>query len=762
MPKVDIGVGELVDMINRGELRLPELQRRYVWPATRVRDLLDSLYRGYPSGTILVWETDLDVPARDLSVEQQRGAFGSQKLLLDGQQRLTSLSAVLRGEPLRLKNRVRPVDIAFNLDHPDGPPSEVVEVEDDMTPQLVTAELEVDTSDGPDGGAASEDGAETDDGHIEGRSVQDRVKNFTFVVAWKALLADPKWVKVSDIFNPEITDWQLLKPLGVTPEDEAWDRYTKRLQQVRQIRQYLYVMQVLERDLSYEQVAEIFVRVNSLGMKLRGSDLALAQITAKWRNSLELFEGFAEECESNWWFTFDLGLLVRTLVVFATGQSQFRRVGAISLTTLEESWERAKEGLRFAVNFLKTNAGIEDESLLASPFVVIPVAVLGVLREEQLSPEEERDLLHWLFVANATGHYSRGSSETLLDADLSLLFRRAGSARDLVEVVKQRFGRLRFTAADFAGRNSRNPLFSTTYLALKKGGAQDWRTGLGLSLTHAGRAHYVQAHHVFPKSVMTKFGYDAREINEIANLAFISGSKNRSLGKRTPDEYFPEILASRGVDALLRQGIPTNSELWRTDQFLKFLEYRRAELADVINQFLDAASAGNADASIDLQSLLQTDENERMEFKETARVNTHTGAVDQEMERSVVRTVAAFMNASGGTLVIGVHDGSGELRGLDRDIATLGRKDLDGYEQLLRQLFNASLGPESSSQIAISFPARDGTMACVVRVPRSPRAVYARSGADADFFVRDGNTTRRLNSEETVRYCADRFGGPAG
>ena len=108
MPKVDIGVGELVDMINRGELRLPELQRRYVWPASRVRDLLDSLYRGYPSGTILVWETDLDVPARDLSVEQQRGAFGSQKLLLDGQQRLTSLSAVLRGEPLRLKNRVRP------------------------------------------------------------------------------------------------------------------------------------------------------------------------------------------------------------------------------------------------------------------------------------------------------------------------------------------------------------------------------------------------------------------------------------------------------------------------------------------------------------------------------------------------------------------------------------------------------------------------------------------------------------------------------
>jgi hypothetical protein len=759
MPKVDIGVGELVDMINRGELRLPELQRRYVWPATRVRDLLDSLYRGYPSGTILVWETDLDVPARDLSIEQQRGAFGSQKLLLDGQQRLTSLSAVLRGEPLRLKNRVRPVEIAFNLDHPEGPPTDVIEVDDDATPDLAIADLDAGSSDDVDTPIATVEGAaDAGNDNADVRSVQERVKNFTFVVAWKALLADPKWVKVSDIFNPQITDWELLKPLAITPDEDVYDRYAKRLQRVRQIRQYPYVMQVLERDLSYEEVAEIFVRVNSLGMKLRGSDLALAQITAKWPNSLDLFEAFAEECERNWWFTFDLGLLVRTLVVFASGQSRFRSVGGISLATLQGSWERAKTGLRFAVNFLKTNAGIEDESLLSSPFVIIPIAVLGVLRDEQLSPQEERDLLHWLFVANATGHYSRGSSETLLDADLSLLFRRGGSAHDLVEIVKQQFGRIRFTAADFAGRNSRNPLFSTAYLALKKVGAQDWRSGLGLSLTHAGRAHYVQAHHVFPKSVMVKLGYDSREINEIANLAFISGSQNRSLGKRTPDEYFPEIVTARGAEALLRQGIPNDPELWNPDRFLEFLEYRRAELAGIINGFLDEASAGSDDASIDLQSLIQTDENDHIEFKETARVNIRTGAVDKEIEHSVVKTIAAFMNAGGGTLVIGVHDGSGELRGLDLDIRTLGRKDIDGYEQFLRQLLNTVLGAENSSRIAISFPAVDGNTACVVRVPRSPRAVYARNGTDAHFFIRDGNTTRRLNSEETVRYCADRFG----
>ena len=99
MPKIDTSVGNLVEMIRNGELRLPEMQRRYVWPATRVRDLLDSLYRGYPSGTILVWETDREMPVRDLGVSQSENPFKGHKMLLDGQQRLTSLSAVLRAEP---------------------------------------------------------------------------------------------------------------------------------------------------------------------------------------------------------------------------------------------------------------------------------------------------------------------------------------------------------------------------------------------------------------------------------------------------------------------------------------------------------------------------------------------------------------------------------------------------------------------------------------------------------------------------------------
>src|SRR5678809_1201816 len=100
MRKVDTNVADLVGMVQRGELRLPEMQRRYVWRSPRVRDLLDSLYRGYPSGAILLWETDEAVPLRDFAVEQQRSPYQSTRLLLDGQQRLTSLSAVIRGKPV--------------------------------------------------------------------------------------------------------------------------------------------------------------------------------------------------------------------------------------------------------------------------------------------------------------------------------------------------------------------------------------------------------------------------------------------------------------------------------------------------------------------------------------------------------------------------------------------------------------------------------------------------------------------------------------
>src|SRR5438128_2422291 len=173
MAKAEASVEELVGMIERGELRLPEMQRQYVWRSTRVRDLLDSLYRGYPSGAILLWETDEAVPLQESAVEQQQSPYQRTRLLLDGQQRLTSLWAVIRGKHVKVRGRKKPIDLLFNLDHPEQP-AFVTEVNEEADDDNDIIEDEADS---------------TDD------ELQRRFDRMSFVVATKKLEQLPLWVK---------------------------------------------------------------------------------------------------------------------------------------------------------------------------------------------------------------------------------------------------------------------------------------------------------------------------------------------------------------------------------------------------------------------------------------------------------------------------------------------------------------------------------------------------------------------------------------
>lgn len=572
MQQQNIPIGTLVDMYKRGELRLPEIQRHYVWRATRVRDLLDSLYRGYPSGSILMWETDEPVPTRDFAIAQESNAFAGRKLLLDGQQRLTSLTAVLSGTSVQVRGRKRPIDILFNLDHPDGPPTDIVEVEsDEDSPTASDDELNDDADDG-----------ESVDGNEQG--LQEKLNRRTFVVAAKNLASQPQWVSVSAVFATA-NDAEILKKAGITSfDDPRFQRYSDRLKKLRAIKDYQYVVHVLERNMSYEEVTEIFVRVNSLGAKLKSSDLALAQMSSRWPNLLKELEVFQEECEQSW-FTIELGQLVRSIVVFATQQCLFRSVASTPIEKLKDGWQQAQEGLRFAINFLRSNAGIEDETLLSSPMFIHTLAAVSRLKDNKLTADEQNALLHWLLVANARGRYSRGSTETLLNEDLAILYRGDGIA-GLMDPVKRQFGRLHIEPSDLAGRGVNSPLFSLAYLALKSAGAKDWYSGLGLSLTHQGKLHFIQWHHIIPKSLLKERSYETGEINEIANMAFITGQTNRRISNKEATQYLVDIVAKQGKETLESQCVPIDEALWSTDNYRAFLAYRREALAARMNAFI--------------------------------------------------------------------------------------------------------------------------------------------------------------------------------
>ena len=562
MSKEEASVQKLVSDIELGVLRLPEMQRRYVWRSTRVRDLLDSLYRGYPSGTILLWETEEDVPVQEFAVEQQETYSQNTRLLLDGQQRLTSLAAVIRGKPVNVKGRKKPIELLFNLKHPDTL-AVVTEVHEDATKE--EEELIEDETD------STED------------EIGKRLNQMTFVVATKKLARLPQWVKVTDVFKSD-SDSEFLKRAGVNGfDDPNYDRYSQRLAQLRGIRKYEYRLEVLGRELSYDEVTEIFVRVNSLGAKLRSSDLALAQITAKWRGALKEFQSFQKTCAQNG-FNLDLGLYIKNLIVFATGQSRFHIVGGITLDTLKTSWKESCEGIEFALNFLKNNVKIDSPALLSSPFVIITLAFYCHKRKYNLSPQEANDMRCWMLVANAKGRYSRGSSETILDQDLATL--REGGAQQLTERLRQQVGRLEIEPEELEGRNQRSALFKTMFLAFRAAGAKDWKSQLAIALSHSGVQHRLQFHHIFAKAKL-KGVYTRYEADDIANLCFISGKLNRQISDKAPSEYFFDILESSGADAFSSQCIPIDSHLLQPENYKAFLKERRKLIAKRINQFLN-------------------------------------------------------------------------------------------------------------------------------------------------------------------------------
>lgn len=563
-------------MIERGELRLPEMQRRYVWRSTRVRDLLDSLYRGYPSGAILLWETDEAVPQQAFAVAQSTNPYQSTRLLLDGQQRLTSLSAVIRGAPVTVRSRKRPIELLFNLDHPEGL-AVVTEVHEDG------------------GGDDDDDDAEQVLGEdLEDSSEDELLKRFnqmTFVVSTRKLERRPEWIKVSEVFKTD-SDAPFLKEAGVTSfDDPRYEKYSQRLARLRAIRKYMYRMDVLERTLSYDEVTEIFVRVNSLGAKLRSSDLALAQITAKWRHSLETFLKYQESC-AKLGFDLDLGLYLRNLMAFASGQSRFLTVGNYGPDALQKAWKESCEGMDFAMNFLKSNVGIDSPALLASPFLMVALGYFGHVRGYQIRPEESAQLRYWTLLANAKGRFSRGSSETLLDQDLTAI-RSGCKVSDLIDRLRTQVGRLDIAPEELEGRNQRSALFKTMFLAFRAAGATDWRSNLAISLAHSGSQHHLQFHHIFPKAQLKK-AYTSREADDISNLAFIGGKTNRGISDKPPGQYLPPLVQRLGPETFDAQAIPMTPNLLEIEGYKAFLAERRKLIAAKVNAFIGAvpASAG--------------------------------------------------------------------------------------------------------------------------------------------------------------------------
>ena len=185
------------------------------------------------------------------------------------------------------------------------------------------------------------------------------------------------------------------------------------------------------------------------------------------------------------------------------------------------------------------------------------------------------------------------------------------------------------------------------------------------------------------------------------------------------------------------------------------LQITHAEVERVVN-FLGTPGQEEQEATW-LAEMVAKGESGTVEFKSTLRYNTYKGQRDKAMESEVARTLCGFMNAEGGTLLIGIDD-QGNALGLDNDFSTLRKKTKDGFELAFNDIATDHLGPVYRQYIDVSFENYQGKLICVIRVRKSPEPVYCQHGQEYVFYIRVGNSTKQLDAKETVEYVRQRWG----
>jgi hypothetical protein len=517
-------VRELLDEIEQGDVLLPEIQRAYVWKGTQVTKLIDSLYREYPSGQILLWDTiNLTITKNLEGVEKPPLPSASRpKIVLDGQQRLTSLYQALGRKQDGLQ-------VYFNLETEQF--------------QLYSTRLN------------------SDPRWISVSTIVNNQKN-----------------ELDILDEIETAGW-------VTAKDPQKRVYLDRLQRLRKIGDYKFPIEVFRSD-DYEAVTELFVRINSGGTHLRAAELVLAQLALRLPGVIVRKFEQALEDYSDMGYELDTRFLTRAFIAVGTGQSRFRYIADFLKNTspkeLEKVWDRTRKAVDSAVNFVRQNAGFESSDWLSSFNALIPLAAYFE-KHSAITPDVEAGLLRWFYTASLYSRYS-GSSETALDEDLKAVASSEPASRLLRNTMP--VGRnVGISPEEFDDAGSRNSLFPLTYAAARKNRAKDWFTGVMLSTDVVGQDHEVQVHHVFPKALLNRAGVSRKNRDEIANFAFLAARPNRQISMRPPSQYLAEI-AAQHPERLEAQSIPMDSALWQLDRFPDFLMARRKLLAAAVNDLI--------------------------------------------------------------------------------------------------------------------------------------------------------------------------------
>ena len=519
-------ISTILDHIDSGHMALPEFQRGYVWNREQVRGLFHSLYRRHPVGGLLVWATESKEAAHR---GESALAAGIVKLLLDGQQRMTSLYGAIRGRP----------------------------------PEFF------------DGNERNFTGLRF---HLE-----DEVFEFYQSVKMKD---DPLWIDVTGLMQEGNAGLGTLVA-GLSASSEHAERvgdYIGRLGKLLGITEIeLHIEEVTGSEKTLDVVVDIFNRVNSGGTKLSKGDLALAKICAEWPGARDAMKAKLREWE-NIGYEFTLDWLLRSVNTVLTGEAKFSFLHDKNVLDIQDGLRRATSRLDTCLNLIAGRLGLDHDRVLFGRYA-LPVMVRYLDRKQGSLDERERDkLLFWFIQAGMWGRFS-GSTETYIDRDLAILEGSGNSLDALLKEFRLWNGSLRVEPGHFNSWSLGSRFYPVLYMLTRVAEARDFCSGLPLHKHLLGKLSQLEVHHIFPKARLygCKPAYSRPEVNALANFCFLTKECNLHISDRLPEEYFPEI-ETEHPGALASQWIPMDPELWKIENFPGFLQERRRLLAAEANR----------------------------------------------------------------------------------------------------------------------------------------------------------------------------------
>lgn len=741
--QVNYDLGTLIGNIDVGHIGLPDIQRPFVWLDKKVRDLFDSMYRGYPVGYFLFWENGLVTDSRTIGTDNKQ--IHPSQLIVDGQQRLTSLYAVIKGVPVVRENYEKEIiRIAFNP---------------------LTEKFEV-----------------TDAAILRDKSYIHNISSL-----WQENEG------ILSVIRKYIN--QLKETREVTIEEE---RHIERaITKLSNLTHYPFTVLLLSSKANEEQVSQVFVRINSEGKRLQQADFILTLMSVFWDEGRSQLEDFCRQSRIpatsglspfNFIIQPDPDQLLRVCVGLGFKRARLQYVYSIlrgkNLDTEEFSEElrdvqfgilkKAQEevlALKHWHDFLKTIllSGYRSSSMISSNTNLMFAYTLYLIGRTEYNVDEfqlRNVIAKWFFMSSLTSRYT-GSPETAMEADLTR-FRYIKTGDEFLQILEgiiadkltEDFWTITLPS-DLATSASRSPSLFSYQAALVLLDAQALFSKHSVldmldPSTRSSRSS-VEKHHIFPKAYLLRQGIsDQREINQIANFALLEWNDNMKVSDTSPREYVAELTKRFSHEDLkLMYYWHALPDEWQNMEYQDFLAARRERMAKVIRDGYSKLTLNHIDADtkqISVKDVIENGETEETEFKSTLRVNLHTKLSDSRIELSVLKTLAAFMNTKGGSLVIGVND-DGTPVGLSMD----GFKNEDTFHQHLDNLINDKIGPNAHIYMHSHFEDFENERVLVVECLPSRAPMYVKESDIQKFYIRTGNSSSELSGNQEREYITLRF-----